>query len=206
MAKTHRTLRRPAVLSSALIAVGALTLINPSAKAQGLDPMMQHRFNGIFLLNFGDNANAVGLEMRYDHPIHEFVTAGALLSFFGTKVDVPRADREPGMDLAAFVRARYAFDVGRRKSRLAEAYGLFHVGPTFGFGLNNPFNGASDGFAPGFNVGFAPGFQIFITERVGVLSELGFIHRQVTAKDRGQKLKIKGSQGLLRLGVTVMLP
>ena len=135
-----------------------------------------------------DAGTSPGFDLRVDIPVIRYLTLGPAFSFYVLRADVPLFDRNPVLDISAFMKGRYPFKAGRKK---AEVYGLFHVGFSAVFVPDN-----ADSFGPGFNVGLTPGFQILLGRRFGLVTELGWARTQGNL-DAGNLIV---NQGVWRFG------
>ena len=125
----------------------------------------------------GDSAAAptFGATLRWDRPVHEYITTGLGFSFYTAKSKEERF-YEPAFDIDYVLKGRYPFHMGKREKKLeAEVYLLTHVGLTIWIDSNSP---TLDFLGPGWNIGLSPGFQFFINSRIGLLAEVGWIRTE----------------------------
>jgi hypothetical protein len=155
-------------------------------------------FGGTYQDAFFDNPKAqpsLGAILRWERPVHEYVTTGLGFSFYGTKPKF--LSRQPAFDASLFVKGRYPFEMGKKERRFeSEVYLLADIGlliwlDTNALDLNL--------IGPGFSVSVTPGYLFFINQRVGLLAELGWSFSEAFfARGRSSILL---HQGLARVGV-----
>ncbi|MEY4577897.1 MAG: hypothetical protein RL701_2600 [Pseudomonadota bacterium] len=133
-----------------------------------------------------ENANldvSIGVAGQYVHPLHKYFAIGGqvgLLSWASSDIGLSNGSRNVLFDLAALPVGRY------QVMRELELYATVPLGLSFDF-LNdvsreyrtNAGNIASidGGAAVGFMIGFLAGVRYQLSQSVGLLGELGFVHR-----------------------------
>ena len=135
-----------------------------------------------------------GVVLRWERPVHEYVTTGLGLSFYGTKPE--SLSRQPAFEFSLFLKGRYPFEMGRKERKFeSEVYLLVEGGMLIWIDSN-----ALDLnlVGPGAAVGVAPGYLFFINDRVGLIAELGWMLTEAFfARGRGSVLL---NQGVARIG------
>ena len=138
-----------------------------------------------------DADTSPGIDFRVDVPVFRFITLGPVISIYAVRPVFPRLDRNPIVDISAFLKGRYPFLLGRKKGEL---YGMFQGGFSMVF-LRKSSN-APDRFGPGWNVGLAFGFQVLLARHFGLLTEIGWLRSQGNF-DGGNLI---ANQGVWRIG------
>ena len=142
-----------------------------------------------------DASPTFGATLRWDRPVHEYVTTGLGFSFYTAKATAERF-YEPAFDIDFHIKGRFPFQMGRKERKFeAEAYLLAQVGLTIWIDSNSLF---ADFIGPGWNIGLTPGFLFFINSRIGLLAELGWMRTQ--AFFANGRLSILLNQGVFRVG------
>lgn len=155
-------------------------------------------FGGVYEDAFLDNPKAqasYGVTLRWERPVHEYVTTGLSFSAYGSKPEF--ISRQPSFEASFFLKGRYPFQMGKKERKFeAEAYILAEGG--FLVWIDT---GALDFniIGPGFAVGAVGGYMFFINDRVGLIAELGWMYNEaIYSRRRGTVLL---HQGLARTGV-----
>ena len=150
------------------------------------------------LTNTSVKASAsVGVAGRFEYPILKYLTTGGGLSVWSAKFDVPGSKRKFAFDVGAFIKGRYPFSI--KKYRL-EAYVLLPVG----FSLWTQQIGVDKNGA-GYHLGLFPGMIMWVTEKVGVMFELGWARSGWKYKGGGREAGLALDQAAMNLGVTISL-
>lgn len=137
---------------------------------------------------------SLGATLRWERPVHEYVTTGLDLTFYGAKPEF--LSRQPAIEVSLMLKGRYPFTMGRKERKFeSEVYLLVQVGALIWIDSNAlDFNL----IGPGFAVGAAPGYLFFINKRVGLLVEVGWSYAEALfARGRGS---VSLHQGVMRLG------
>lgn len=131
--------------------------------------------------------------MRWDRPVHDYVTTGLGLSFYSNK---PEGEfRDPGFDVALHLKGRYPFEIGKTERKFeSEVYLLFEIGFTIWIDSAASFNL----MGPGWTVGLAPGYPFFSNKRGGLLAEVVWIRTQAFYA-RGRR-DVLVNQAAVRIG------
>jgi len=140
---------------------------------------------------------SVGVAGRFEYPILKFLTTGGGLSIWSAKADVPASKRKMAFDVGAFIKGRYPFSI--KKYRL-EAYVLLPVG----FSLYTAQVGVDKNGA-GYHLGLFPGMMMWVTNKVGVMFELGWSRSGWKYKGAGLEAGLSLDQAAMNLGVTIAL-
>lgn len=115
-----------------------------------------------------------GATLRWDRPVHEYVSTGAGFSFYSSK---PEDDfREPAFDISFVLKGRYPFEMGKRDRKFeSEVYLISQIGLTIWIDSSSL---TFDVIGPGWNVSVSLGYQFFINDRVGLLAEVGWVRTE----------------------------
>lgn len=154
-------------------------------------------FGGTYKDAFFGNPKAqasLGATLRWERPVHEYLTTGLSFSFYGTKPEF--LSRQPAFDASLFLKGRYPFEMGRKDRKFeAEVYLIAEIGVLIWIDTNAlDFNLVG----PGFSTAIAPGYLFFINRRVGLVAELGWtLSEAFFARGRSGVLL---HQGLARVG------
>jgi len=155
-------------------------------------------FGGVYQDGFLGNAKgqaSYGGTLRWERPLHEYLTTGLDFSAYGAKPEsIPR---QPNFEAALFLKGRYPFEMGRKERKFeSEVYLLAEAGILIRIDGNTLDTNL---IGPGVAVTVTPGYLFFINHRVGLLAELGWTHSQVYfTRGRGSVLV---HQGLARIGM-----
>lgn len=155
-------------------------------------------FGGVYQDAFLGNPKAqasYGVTLRWERPVHEYITTGLAASFFGTKPEF--VSRQPAFEFGLHLKGRYPFEIGRKERKFeSEVYLLAEGGFLLWLDTNAlDFNLVG----PGWSIGLAPGFLFFISPRIGFLAELGWVFSEALfARGRSSILL---HQGVARLGL-----
>ena len=154
-------------------------------------------FGGTYKDAFLDNPRAqasFGATLRWERPVHEYVTTGLSFSFYGTKPEF--LSRQPAFDASLFLKGRYPFEMGKKERKFeAEVYLIAELGLLIWIDTNAlDFNLVG----PGFSTAVAPGYLFFINRRVGLLAELGWTFSEAYFS-RGRS-GVLLHQGIARVG------
>lgn len=115
-----------------------------------------------------------GVILRWDRPVHEYVTTGLSFSFYAAQPD--GEFREPAFDVDYVLKGRYPFEMGRKERTFeSEVYLLFSIGLTIwidsaALDLNL--------IGPGWNVGLLVGYQFLFNDRIGLVAEVGWMRTE----------------------------
>ena len=135
-----------------------------------------------------------GATLRWDRPVHEYITTGLGFSAYSAKPE--NEFREPSFDIFFILKSRYPFQMGRKERKFeSEVYVLTQIGLTIWI------DSASldlDLIGPGWNVSIAPGYQFLFNDRVGLLAEAGWMRTEVYFS-RG-RLNMVVNQAVVRIG------
>lgn len=135
-----------------------------------------------------------GVTLRWDRPVHDYVTTGLGFSFYSSK---PEDEfREPAFDISLTLKGRYPFEMGKRERKFeSEVYLLTQIGLTIWIDSSSI---TLDIIGPGWNVGVSLGYQFFINDRVGLLAELGWLRTEAFFS-RG-RVSLLLNQAVVRVG------
>ncbi|MDH5490879.1 MAG: hypothetical protein OEY14_02790 [Myxococcales bacterium] len=149
-------------------------------------------------------APGVGLGGRFELPIHPNVLIGGQLELAWWRADdgFMFPERNTLVDLDLLVRGRYAFDAG---GMAMEVYGVLPIGLTLSF-LDAQNNGGDADTSLGWNTGLLGGVQIFFTDRIAALAELGFRMHRMTHERPPASYGYSLMQPALNLGAVFLLP
>ena len=151
------------------------------------------RFRDTF---FQDNPKAkasYGVTLRWDRPVHEYVTTGIAFSFYASQPE--GGFREPTFDIGYLLKGRFPFEMGKGERKFeSEVYALFQIGLTIWIDST----ALLDLIGPGWHVGTSVGYQFFINDRVGLLAEVGWARTQAYFS-RG-RYSILVNQAVVRTG------
>lgn len=175
------------------------------------DTDMKMRVNAFLRLGFGGNfkgskaltnqsfkaSASVGVTGRFEYPILKYLTTGGELSIWSAKADLPGAKRKMAFDVGANIKGRYPFSI--KKYRL-EVYVLMPIG----FSLSTAQVGVDKNGA-GYYLGFFPGMMMWVTNKIGVMFELGWSRSGWKYKGGGLEAGIALDQAAMNLGVTIAL-
>lgn len=155
-------------------------------------------FGGEYQDAFLDNPDAqagYGATLRWERPVHEYLTTGLGFSATGYKAEL--FSRQPFFEASIFLKGRYPFEMGKKERKFeAEAYLLGELGFVVWIDSN-----ALDLnlIGPGFAAGVVAGYLFFINDRIGLVAELGWTYNEALyARGRGSVLV---HQGLARTGL-----
>ena len=137
---------------------------------------------------------AFGAALRWDRPVHEYVTTG--LGFLAYSAKPEGEFREPAFDIFFMLKGRYPFQMGKKERKFeSEVYVLTQIGLTIWIDSSSI---DLDLIGPGWNVSIAPGYQFFFNDRVGLLAEAGWARTEVYFS-RG-RLNMVVNQAVVRIG------
>ena len=135
-----------------------------------------------------------GATLRWDRPVHEYVTTGLGFSAYSSKPE--GVFREPAFDIFFMLKGRYPFEMGRKERKFeSEVYVLTQIGLTIWVDSTSL---DLELIGPGWNVSVAPGYQFFINDRVGLLGEVGWIRTEAFFS-RG-RFNVLVNQAVVRIG------
>lgn len=156
---------------------------------------------GIFAGTEADLDPTIGIGLRLEVPLHEYVLMGGFLMISFWEIDGVDVDRNNLFDFDLLIGGRYTFDVGHG----LEVRLLLPVGFTLSLLDNDVETHANAG--PGWNVGFWFGAMYPVHERVGLLLELGMLHHGANHEGEGGRPDADGRmiQGTFNLGAAVLL-
>lgn len=87
-------------------------------------------FGGVYQDAFLGNPKAqasYGVTLRWERPVHEYITTGLAASFFGTKPEF--VSRQPAFEFGLHLKGRYPFEIGRKERKFeSEVYLLAEGG------------------------------------------------------------------------------
>jgi hypothetical protein len=166
------------------------------------------RVSPYFLLGFGGEADVevgpfsgendldptVGLGVRFEVPIWDYISVGGIFAWAAFQQDAPGLDRDHLFDLDPMIKGRYVLDAGGMP---LELHATFPVGFTVG-----SLDAENTDAAVGWNLGLLFGATLFVTDSIGVMAELGFMHHSVTSEQRGAEFDASATQGRLHLGAS----
>ena len=155
-------------------------------------------FGGVYQDGFLGNPKAqasYGLTLRWERPVHEYVTTGLALSFYGVKPQF--IARQPAFEFALHLKGRFPFEMGRKERKFESEVYLLAEGGLLIWVDTNALDLNLVG--PGWVIGLAPGFLFFINKRIGLLAELGWVHTEAFFS-RG-RLSVLLHQGVARVGM-----
>jgi hypothetical protein len=162
-------------------------------------------FGGSWVLSdeFGDSLDlapgaTLGFDLRFEKPPAKYVSLGVVLGNYWILPD-PLLERDYALDVSMLVKPRYPFKAGKRE---AEAYLFMQFGGSMI--LLNSTNWGSDfnSIGGGFNFAVGPGFQIFVSDNLAVLFEVGYSYSWfsiTTVFDEAGILTL--GQATLRVGI-----
>jgi hypothetical protein len=117
----------------------------------------------------------VGLDLRGELPVADFLVIGAWFELLGVLTDQSGAEREETFSFDAFARGRWVFEIAPREFFI-EPYVLLPIG--FSMAVL-PDGGGGDRLWPGWNTGVLAGAQFLHGSGFGGYLELGWRHAEV---------------------------
>lgn len=119
---------------------------------------------------------SVGVDLRAELPVLDFLAIGGMFEFLGTLVDATDAEREESFSFDAYARARWVIEVAE-DSFYIEPYVLLPLG--FSMAVLPDDDGSGDDIWPGFNTAVLAGAQFLHASGFGGYLELGWRHAEV---------------------------
>lgn len=179
----------------------------------GLGPKVELEYSDPFSSSAGvveETPRAtLGFDLRVEKPVAKYVAVGGLVSNYWVRFQPTSGDgsrprflrpSDYALDISPFVKPRYPFRLGNEE---AEAYVVIHVGGSLRvLSVSDAvFLGPKTGVFGGFNWGVAAGFQVFATQHLGLVVEVGYAKTRIKIGTSALDNTTVG-QATLRFGVT----
>lgn len=150
-----------------------------------------------------DLETTLGLGLRAEVPVFQFITIGGLFEAAAFETEVPFFDAESrwALDFDFFVRGRYLFvfdDVA------VEPYVAVPIGFSLGF-LQDPDGGTDDEAWPGWNIGVLGGVYVLSKVGIGGLFELGWRHHEAYNSNDLLDYAVASNELAMNVGVVFAL-
>lgn len=198
---------RAFTIPSLMLMIGTLLLAPRSAAAQSQETAADAvRLSPYLLVGAGGEADpsnlpgeydldaTVGLGIRLGVPVWDYIIVGGLFEWGAFEVEGVD-DRDHLLDVDAFVGGRYVLDAA---DMALELHVLLPVGFSAAFFDNDL---VEDETGLGWNLGLLFGATLFVTDAIGVLVDIGFMHHGLNVDpDIGDDYEIDANQARFNFG------